>query len=324
VTRGFSQSEVTELATWFALRGVAGVGGVGATLGPNTFTGTQTIAVAAPDLALDVSGGTSKFSGVVDVWVGGLSLHIGADSGTVNRTDGVTKVGRIGSVNAAASAESTPVAMMFSTNSATANSLFIGGGTGAMTAATAINFYTGATPLTVTGTRRVVIDDVGNVGIGQPAVSKLDVNDTIGGVLTLRRQDASVTANDTIGKLQFWAADTSTVTNFVVADIEAQAASTVTTDINPGRLIFRTTPSTVGAVPVERMRIAATGNIGIGNVTTPTALVHIAAGTSAANTAPLKLTAGTVMTTAENGALEYDGTDLWFTVGTTRKKVTLV
>lgn len=54
-----------------------------------------------------------------------------------------------------------------------------------------------------------------------------------------------------------------------------------------------------------------------------TALLHLAAGTATAGTAPVKLTTGVKLTTPEDGALEYDGTDLLFTVGATRKKVTL-
>ena len=42
------------------------------------------------------------------------------------------------------------------------------------------------------------------------------------------------------------------------------------------------------------------------------------AGSATAGTAPIKLTSGTLMSTAENGAFEYDGTHLYFTVGTTR------
>jgi len=57
---------------------------------------------------------------------------------------------------------------------------------------------------------------------------------------------------------------------------------------------------------------------------TPTAHLHIAAGTAAASNAPLKLTAGTNLTTPENGAFEFDGTNLYFTVGGVRKTVTLV
>ena len=287
----FTQTDIATLATWFVQKGVTALATV--------------------------------FTNAVDIMWGGYTLNLGADNFAATRTDATAKLARVGAAHYLNAEE--PMFVLSTNSGASANTLFIGGGSSIHNAATSILLYTGATTTTTTGTRRMTVDEVGNVGIGgSPPVGRLDVNDTIGGVLTLRRQDASVTLDDTIGKLQFWAADTSTTTNFVVADIEAQAAATVTSDINPGRLIFRTTPATVGAVPVERMRIAATGNIGIGAVTTPTARVHIAAGSATANTAPIKLTAGPVMTTAENGAMEYDGTDLWFTVGTTRKKVTLV
>jgi hypothetical protein len=58
--------------------------------------------------------------------------------------------------------------------------------------------------------------------------------------------------------------------------------------------------------------------------TTPTALIHLKAGTATANTAPLKFTSGTNMTTAENGSFEYDGTLLYFTPsGANRYRVML-
>jgi hypothetical protein len=52
------------------------------------------------------------------------------------------------------------------------------------------------------------------------------------------------------------------------------------------------------------------GNVGIG-VIKPTAMLHIKAGTS--GTAPLKLSVGTNLTTPEAGAMEYDGSHLYFT-----------
>lgn len=57
-----------------------------------------------------------------------------------------------------------------------------------------------------------------------------------------------------------------------------------------------------------------TGNVGI-RVQSPTASLHLPAGTTAASTAPLKFTssAGAVLTTAEAGALEYDGKTLFIT-----------
>lgn len=61
----------------------------------------------------------------------------------------------------------------------------------------------------------------------------------------------------------------------------------------------------------------ANKKIGIG-VTTLTGQLHIAAGTATAGTAPVKLVAGTNLTTAEDGAIEYDGSNYYHTVGTTR------
>ena len=46
------------------------------------------------------------------------------------------------------------------------------------------------------------------------------------------------------------------------------------------------------------------GKVGIGQ-TTPTALLHLKAGTATASTAPLKFTSGTLLTTAEAGAIEF-------------------
>lgn len=56
---------------------------------------------------------------------------------------------------------------------------------------------------------------------------------------------------------------------------------------------------------------------GIG-MNAPTAILHLAAGKSAANSAPLKFTAGTNLTTPENGAIEFNGTHFYATIGTTR------
>lgn len=59
--------------------------------------------------------------------------------------------------------------------------------------------------------------------------------------------------------------------------------------------------------------------------TTPaSAKIEIGAGTSTAGTAPLKLRAGTNLTTPENGAFEYDGTNLYFTTGGIRKTISLI
>lgn len=66
----------------------------------------------------------------------------------------------------------------------------------------------------------------------------------------------------------------------------------------------------------DDISISNTGQITLGGTLLPRA------GTTSANTAPIKLTSGTNMTTAETGAIEYDGTNLFFTrTGTTREGV---
>ncbi|MFC1645033.1 tail fiber domain-containing protein [Patescibacteria group bacterium] len=57
------------------------------------------------------------------------------------------------------------------------------------------------------------------------------------------------------------------------------------------------------------------GKVGIGT-TSPSAFLNIKAGTATASAAPLKFTSGTNMTTPEEGAVEFDGTNLYFTDST--------
>lgn len=55
---------------------------------------------------------------------------------------------------------------------------------------------------------------------------------------------------------------------------------------------------------------------------TPSAYLHLGAGTATAGTAPLKFTSGTNLTTAVAGTMEYNGTNLFFTrTGTTRESI---
>jgi hypothetical protein len=62
----------------------------------------------------------------------------------------------------------------------------------------------------------------------------------------------------------------------------------------------------------------STGAFGLWNVTSPSSYLHLPAGGSAANKAPLKFTSGTNLATPENGAVEYDGTNLYVTSSSTR------
>lgn len=65
----------------------------------------------------------------------------------------------------------------------------------------------------------------------------------------------------------------------------------------------------------------SSNQIGIAGIVTPTAYLHVPPCTTAAGTASIKIPSGTVMTSPEDGALEYDGTHLYFTIGGTRKQL---
>lgn len=76
--------------------------------------------------------------------------------------------------------------------------------------------------------------------------------------------------------------------------------------------------------PAQQLDV--TGNVhvssrlGIGQAT-PTARLHLPAGTATANTAPIKLEAGTNLTTVENGTFEFNGTNLFFTASGVRRTI---
>ena len=61
------------------------------------------------------------------------------------------------------------------------------------------------------------------------------------------------------------------------------------------------------------------GSLGIG-ITDPTASLHLKAGSTAASSAPIKLTSGPLLTNEETGAIEFDGTNLYFTDSTNARK----
>ena len=61
------------------------------------------------------------------------------------------------------------------------------------------------------------------------------------------------------------------------------------------------------------------GNVAVG-VAAPTARLHLPAVTTVAGTASLKINAGTLLTVKEQGAVESDGTHLWWTDGATTRQ----
>ena len=87
----------------------------------------------------------------------------------------------------------------------------------------------------------------------------------------------------------------------------------------PSRFVINTTPQ--GSVlQQERLIVRSTGNTGLSEAN-PTATLHIRPGTTAAQSAPIKLNQGSIMTTPEAGALEYNGTNLYFTDNTGTRRI---
>jgi len=90
-----------------------------------------------------------------------------------------------------------------------------------------------------------------------------------------------------------------------------------------GEHVFYTAPSNNADADASftfRMALTENGLLTLG-VSPPSAILHIKAGTATASTAPLKFTSGTNLTTAEAGAMEFNGTNLFFSPSTTRHTV---
>jgi hypothetical protein len=102
-------------------------------------------------------------------------------------------------------------------------------------------------------------------------------------------------------------------------DVNSNAAVVINGRLNGAALVTAPIFQVVNLTTLL-FRITASGNTGIGQ-TTPTAVLHLKAGTAAASTAPLKLASGTNLTTAEAGAMEFNGTNLFFSPSTTRHTV---
>jgi hypothetical protein len=103
-------------------------------------------------------------AGGLDIANGSNTLVLGADTLANTRTNTTTKQVRIGNYHYTNSA--VPSTIIFGQSTSTSNNVGIGGGTSTMNAATQLDFYTGATTTTTTGTSRMTILAGGNVGVG--------------------------------------------------------------------------------------------------------------------------------------------------------------
>ncbi len=116
--------------------------------------------------------------------------------------------------------------------------------------------------------------------------------------------------NDFLGTISFRGANASG-TLLHAAIIRAIAAQDFVNTSAGSHLVFQTS-SSGSATPSEKVRIDSQGNVGIG-ITSPIAALDIKAGTS--SSAALKLTSGTLLTSPQSGAIEYDGFNFYKTNG---------
>lgn len=97
----------------------------------------------------------------------------------------------------------------------------------------------------------------------------------------------------------------------------------ISTSINNSFTIFNSPSGRMyfGINNLYLFNVSSSGAYFGGTLTSATAKLHISAGSASANTAPLKFTSGTNLATPEAGAVEYNGSDLFFTPSTTRYKL---
>ena len=119
-------------------------------------------------------------------------------------------------------------------------------------------------------------------------------------------------------------ANTASHTSAMVAHVCATVPvlTTNSTGVTTFMSCVDTTTATPAATGAGAFVYAATifGSTGKGSAAT----LNGGLGAIPLDFSPIKFRSGTLKATAIDGMLEYDGTDLYFTVGTTRKKVTLV
>jgi len=150
--------------------------------------------------------------------------------------------------------------------------------------------------------------------------------------LTIQANGLTVTGNVGVG-----AAPTTQFDVYAGAGLNANVrvrgnAGTNTLDIAAGSAAhyiygYSSIPMQFATNGVNRFTLYAGGNanfansLGLGSVSSPTARIHLPAGTATAGTAPLKFNSGSLLTSPESGSMEYDGNELYFTTGSVRKTI---
>jgi hypothetical protein len=159
--------------------------------------------------------------------------------------------------------------------------------------------------LKTNGTTAVTVDSSQNVGIGTSSpTAKLDVT---GANIVVK-----ATASSGYAGLYASGATGNQAYNFF--GINGTETARIVSDAN-NFLVFAT-----GSSGTERMRIDSSGNVGIGVTPAGTGALELKAGTTSVS--PFEFNAGTNLTSANAGSVEYDGTNFYVTptTGTTEQR----
>lgn len=159
---------------------------------------------------------------------------------------------------------------------------------------------------------------VGNFGIGNTAPgSRIDI---VGTHPDMRFYDtlSAVNVQSNIGQLNglaVWGVNRNPVTGST-SNVNNSAAEIRMESTNGESLIHWYTTTTNNTSPTEWLRLKGNGHLLLNTLTDSNAFVHIGAGTT--SNAPLKFTAGSLLTTPKNGTFEFDGSHFYGTAGGTR------
>lgn len=314
-----------------------------------TELGTTTVGTWNASVINPTYGGTGVNNGSSTITLGGNLTTTGVfntsfaqqGSFTITLPDGTStllanNLGITGGTTLVGDTASAGVLTLTSTSNITKGSIYFGSSSGLNYNQTSVLLGLGAPPLS--GSKfTIAADGVNPTGAtlnfgdaliitsqqstGQIASTNLiECNSTAGGVGVFYRMARArgnvatptvVASGDIIGTIQASGFDG---TNFINTIAVAHLVEGTVTTGHVGSLI---TWSLASATVTRReiMRLSGTGTLSIGT-TSETSLLTLGAGT--ATVAPLTLTSGTNLTSPTAGALEYDGTNLYFTPISTR------
>jgi hypothetical protein len=164
-----------------------------------------------------------------------------------------------------------------------------------------------------------------HAGITIPSYSAVGYSPALSTTTALRSSALSTTTGG--WAMQAFTSTSGTASAVLIRGVQGSTSPTVANTIFTATKHNGTTNFTdIGATEIgfhfrnnatNLIEILGSGRAGFG-VTTPTANIHIKAGTATGSTAPLKIAEGTNLTTPEDGAIEHSSDNLNFTAGSTR------